>query len=34
MGIQELDKEKYRSIIKTYFQAFGTGDFSLVQFPD
>jgi hypothetical protein len=32
MSAQELDKETYRSIIETYFHAFGTGDFSQVQF--
>ena len=32
MSAQELDKETYRSIIETYFRAFGTGDFSRVQF--
>jgi hypothetical protein len=32
MSTQELDKETYRHIIETYFRAFGTGDFSQVQF--
>lgn len=32
MSTQELDKEQYRSIIETYFRAFGNGDFSRVQF--
>jgi sugar lactone lactonase YvrE len=32
MGTQQLDKETYRSIIENYFRAFGTGDFSQVQF--
>jgi hypothetical protein len=32
MSTQELDKETYRSIIETYFRAFGTGEFSEVQF--
>jgi sugar lactone lactonase YvrE len=32
MSMQELDKETYRKIINNYFQAFGTGDFSQVQF--
>ncbi len=32
MSVQELDKEKYRSIIETYFRSFRTGDFSKVQF--
>lgn len=32
MAAQELDKETYRSIIETYFLAFGTGDFSQVGF--
>lgn len=29
---QELDKETYRRIIEDYFRAFGTHDFSQVQF--
>ncbi|MBD0325955.1 MAG: DUF4904 domain-containing protein [Pyrinomonadaceae bacterium] len=32
MSTQELDKETYRSIIRDYFEAFGTGDFSQVGF--
>jgi hypothetical protein len=32
MKTEELGKEQYRSIIKTYFGAFGTRDFSPVQF--
>ena len=32
MSTQQLDKETYRSIIEAYFTAFGTGDFSQVQF--
>lgn len=32
MNTQELPKEEYRGIIETYFRAFGTGDFSRVQF--
>src|SRR5258708_24621125 len=32
MSPGELPKEQYRSIITTYFQAFGTRDFSPVQF--
>ena len=29
---QTLDKEQYRAIITTYFEAFDTGDYSPVQF--
>ena len=32
MSSVELDKEQYREIISTYFGAFGTKDFSIVQF--
>lgn len=32
MSSGELDKETYRQIIEDYFRAFGTGDFSRVQF--
>ena len=32
MSVQELDKETYRRIIEDYFHAFGTHDFSNVQF--
>lgn len=32
MCTRELDKETYRKIIEDYFRAFGTGDFSSVQF--
>jgi hypothetical protein len=32
MSNQQLDKETYRQIIDDYFRAFGTGDFSKVQF--
>jgi hypothetical protein len=32
MSTRELDKETYRRIIDDYFRAFGTGDFSEVQF--
>jgi sugar lactone lactonase YvrE len=32
MSTHELDKETYRTIIEKYFRAFGTGDFSQVQF--
>src|SRR5436853_607755 len=32
MSTTELDKEEYRTIIKTYFLAFGTHDFSTVRF--
>ena len=32
MSTEELGKEEYRSIIKTYFLAFGTRDFSPVKF--
>lgn len=32
MSTRELDKETYRHIINDYFLAFGTGDFSQVQF--
>ena len=32
MNTRELGKEQYRAIIKTYFSAFGTRDFSTVQF--
>src|SRR5215469_10994887 len=32
MTTKELDKERYRSIIETYFGSFRTGDFSQVQF--
>ncbi len=32
MSTGELPKEQYRSIITTYFQAFGTRDFAPVQF--
>ena len=32
MSTRELGRETYRRIIETYFRAFGTGDFSHVQF--
>ncbi len=32
MSTRELDRETYRRIIESYFRAFGTGDFSHVQF--
>jgi hypothetical protein len=32
MSTAQLDKEQYRTIIETYFLAFGTGDFSPVRF--
>lgn len=32
MSMRELAKETYRQIIENYFRAFGTGDFSHVQF--
>jgi hypothetical protein len=32
MSARELDKETYRQIIEAYFRAFGTGNFSQVQF--
>ena len=32
MNVNQVDKEAYRQIIENYFRAFGTGDFSQVQF--
>ena len=32
MASQEIGKEQYRNIIEAYFRAFGTGEFSKVQF--
>lgn len=32
MNTNQIDKEAYRTIIQNYFRAFGTGDFSQVQF--
>lgn len=32
LATQTLDKEQYRQILETYFEAFSTGDFSDVKF--